>query len=126
MNNNEPTIEPLREKIATKVAGPRVWAVLAALSALASGAGCVSTPEGEWEFAPVEAVKVAAQKVSEVPDETKADALEALAWLLGCTGAGAVAVPAVSGAAAYFRNRSRKGKAEVESAPEGDHEESEA
>ena len=90
----------------TKVAEPRVWAVFAALSALASGAGCVSAPEGSWEFAPVEAVKVAAQKVSEVPDDTKADALEALAWLLGCTGAGAVAVPAVSGAAAYFRRRS--------------------
>lgn len=95
-----------------------ILAAIAAASALVVFmlSGCVSNAEtGGWDFAPVEAVKVAATKVGEIPDETKADALEALAWLLGCTGAGAVAVPAVSGAAAYFRRRSAsKGAAKSE------------
>lgn len=80
--------------------------------AIASGAAfllaaCVVNPDtGERSFEPVEAVKIAAQKIDEVPDETKANVLEMLAIALGGTGAGVV----LSGAAGYYRRRANAKK----------------
>lgn len=67
--------------------------------------GCVATNGGGWEFAPCEAVSNAIDALDSVPDETKASAIEGLAWLLGFTGIGAVASPLLSKVASYYRKR---------------------
>lgn len=77
-------------------------------------AGCVTTAGGGWEFAPCEAVANAVDALGSVPDETKATALEGLAWLLSFTGAGAVAVPLLSKAANHYRKRADDKKQTVQ------------
>lgn len=68
--------------------------------------GCVNDPAtGKSKFQPIEAAKIVMDKVDEIPDETKASALEALAWLLGATGVGGGAGMLISRGASYYRNR---------------------
>lgn len=96
--------------------------IVTAAAALAF-AGCVSAPAeegGGWTFAPVEAMKIAFTKVEAIPDDTKADILEGLAWLLGLSGAGAAAVPLAKAAAGYFRRRGKNGAAAASTATAGD------
>lgn len=72
--------------------------------------GCVSGADGESTFAPIEALQQGIDKLSAVPDDTKASVLEAVAFLLGATGVGGGAAILASKGAAYYRNR---GKASV-------------
>lgn len=83
--------------------------------------GCVTTEGGGLEFAPCEAVANAVEALGSVPDDTKATALEGLAWLLSFTGAGAIAVPLLSKVANYYRNRAdNKKQTDVETISQDD------
>lgn len=80
--------------------------------------GCVTdTATGEKKFKPLEAAKVVIGKVDEIPDETKASALEALAWLLGATGFGGGAAVLLSRGANYYRNKAATNNVVATSSP---------
>ena len=69
---------------------------------------CVSDKTtGKTRFAPVAAIKEVVAKVQEVPDETKASVLEAIAWVLGLTGAGGGVTILAHRGANYYRNKSK-------------------
>lgn len=68
---------------------------------------------GETVFVGKEILAKAATAIQSIPDESKATALEGLAWLLGATGVGAAAVPALKAGAGYFRERWKKKNAEL-------------
>lgn len=60
---------------------------------------------GETSFSPIVATQKAVSAVANIPDETKATVLEGLAWLLGATGVGVCAIPALKAGSTYFRNK---------------------
>lgn len=62
---------------------------------------------GETSFSPIAATQKAVSTVANIPDETKATVLEGLAWLLGATGVGVCAIPALKAGSTYFRNKSK-------------------
>lgn len=67
--------------------------------------GCVTGADGECTFAPIAALQEGVEKLSSIPDEAKASALEALAWLLGATGVGGGAAVLLQKGASYYRSR---------------------
>lgn len=83
------------------------FAIILLLAVIFLPACVVNPTTGEKKFAPLEVISSVDEAI---PDETKAVALEELAIILGATGAGAVGAPLCYGAAAYFRNRKKKGK----------------
>jgi len=86
-----------------------------ALFGIIAMAGCTTDPTtGETTFAPIDALKGVAETVANIPDETKATALEGLAMLLGATGLGAVAVPALKAGSNYFKNKAEAKKKQAE------------
>jgi len=108
-------------KATTRICGKVALTASIALLGLIAMTGCTTDPAtGETTFAPLEALKGAAETVANIPDETKANALEGLAMLLGATGIGACAVPALKAGSNYFKNKSKKKKAEAEAEESSD------
>jgi len=91
-----------------RICGKGALIATTALLAVIAMTSCTTDPTtGETTFAPIDALKGVAESVANIPDESKAQALEGIAALLAATGVGAVAVPALKAGAGYFRNKSK-------------------
>lgn len=84
---------------------------------IASGCRLADNPEaspGAWESVKSN-ISSAVESVEAIPDETKADILDAAALAAGLLGGGVLISPFLRSAAMYFRNRKKKNGAETTS-----------
>ena len=95
----------------------KILCFLSIFALIASGCRLADNPEaspGAWESVKSN-ISSAVESVEAIPDNTKADILDAAALASGFFGSGLLISPLLRSAAMYFRNRKKKNGAETTS-----------